>query len=424
MKRVIIIGLDGVPFELIKNLSQKGVMPNVRDILKEGTFLPMKSSLPEISSVAWSSIITGKNPAEHGILGFTDLEPFSYKIKFPSFLDLKEKPFWEKIEGKSVIINVPATYPVKEMQGVHISGFVSIKLEKAVYPKDLIPELQNIGYKIDVSSELAHKNMDLFLEDLKKTLSARIKAYRLLWEKEKNWKIFMLVFTGTDRLMHFLWSAYEDETHPYHQDFLNHFHEIDKAIGEIFEKKEKEDLFLMFSDHGFERLEKEIYLNSLLEKEGFLKREKTGDPFLLGVGEKSLAFCLDPGRIYLNLEGKFPKGYVKENEKEKILKELEMLFSDFKINGKKVIKRIFRKEEIYYGKFLDKAPDLVLLSEEGFDLKGRFNEIQIEKKGIFTGKHKYENAFFFCDKKEKIKNKFNGFSIYEISKIILDYLKE
>ena len=422
MKRVIIIGLDGVPFELIKNLSQKGVMPNVRDILKEGTFLPMKSSLPEISSVAWSSIITGKNPAEHGILGFTDLEPFSYKIKFPSFLDLKEKPFWERIEGKSVIINVPATYPVKEMQGVHISGFVSIKLEKAVYPKDLIPELQEIGYKIDVSSELAHKNMDLFLEDLQKTLSARIKTYRLLWEKEKNWKIFMLVFTGTDRLMHFLWSAYEDEAHPYHQAFLEHFHEIDKAIGEIFEKKEKEDLFLMFSDHGFERLEKEIYLNPLLEKEGFLKREKTEDPFLLGVGERSLAFSLDPGRIYLNLEGKFPKGYVKESEKEKILKELEKLFSDFKINGKKVIKKIFRKEEIYHGKFLDKAPDLVLLSEEGFDLKGRFNEIQIEKKGIFTGKHKYENAFFFCDKKEKIKN-INNFSIFEISEIILDYLK-
>ena len=422
MKRVIIIGLDGVPFELIKNLSEKGVMPNVRDILKEGTFLPMKSSLPEISSVAWSSIITGKNPAEHGILGFTDLEPFSYKIKFPSFLDLKEKPFWERIEGKSVIINVPATYPVKEMQGVHISGFVSIKLEKAVYPKDLILELEDIGYKIDVSSELAHKNIELFLEDLRKTLSARIKTYRLLWEKEKNWKIFMLVFTGTDRLMHFLWSAYEDESHPYHQDFLEHFHEIDKAVGEIFEKKEKEDLFLMFSDHGFERLEKEIYLNPLLEKEGFLKREKTEDPFLLGVGEKSLAFCLDPGRIYLNLEGEFPKGYVKENEKEKILKELEMFFSDFKINGKKVIKRIFRKEEIYHGKFLDKAPDLVLLSEEGFDLKGRFNEIQIEKKGIFTGKHKYENAFFFCNKKEKIKN-INNFSIFEISEIILDYLK-
>ena len=422
MKRVIIIGLDGVPFELIKNLSQKGVMPNMRDILKEGTFLPMKSSLPEISSVAWSSIITGKNPAEHGILGFTDLEPFSYKIKFPSFLDLKEKPFWERIEGKSVIINVPATYPVKEMSGVHISGFVSIKLEKAVYPKDLIPELQEIGYKIDVSSELAHKNIELFLEDLQKTLSARIKTYRLLWEKEKNWKIFMLVFTGTDRLMHFLWSAYENESHPYHQDFLEHFHEIDKAVGEIFEKKEKEDLFLMFSDHGFERLEKEIYLNPLLEKEGFLKREKTEDPFLLGVGERSLAFSLDPGRIYLNLEGKFPKGYVKENEKEKILKELEKFFSDFKINGKKVIKRIFRKEEIYHGKFLDKAPDLVLLSEEGFDLKGRFNEIQIEKKGIFTGKHKYENAFFFCNKKEKIKN-INNFSIFEISEIILDYLK-
>ncbi|RKY27315.1 MAG: hypothetical protein DRP61_04410, partial [Candidatus Omnitrophota bacterium] len=67
MKKIVIIGLDGVPFELIKDLSDKEVMPNTSQIIQEGDLRRMSSSLPEVSSVAWSSIITGKNPAEHGI---------------------------------------------------------------------------------------------------------------------------------------------------------------------------------------------------------------------------------------------------------------------------------------------------------------------------------------------------------------------
>src|SRR3989338_8331216 len=125
-------------------------MPNVRDVMLEGQFKKMQSSLPEVSCVAWSSIITGKNPAEHGIFGFTDLFPGTYNLKFPNFNDLKSQPFWNLVDGKSIIINVPSTYPVSEMNGVHISGFVSIELEKSVYPKFLVAKLKEMDYRLDV----------------------------------------------------------------------------------------------------------------------------------------------------------------------------------------------------------------------------------------------------------------------------------
>ena len=172
--KTVIIGLDGVPFGMIKDFAETGVMPNTAELISQGIFKKMHSSVPEVSSVAWSSLITGKNPGQHGIFGFTDLFYNSYKMRFPNFNDLKAPPFWDQWEGKSVIINVPATYPVHEMNGVLISGFVSIDFEKSVHPKSLIPSLKNLDYRLDVDSQKAHSSMDLFLKDLDKTLDARI----------------------------------------------------------------------------------------------------------------------------------------------------------------------------------------------------------------------------------------------------------
>ena len=215
-KRTVIIGLDGVPYRLIENFCQTGIMAETQKLIDKGIFMKMESSIPEISSVAWSSIITGKNPGEHGIFGYTDIPLGTYRLSFPNFVNLKAEPFWQKDKtNRSIILNVPSTFPVKPINGIHISGFVSLDLERSVYPKSLIPRLNEFNYQIDVDSSKAHKSIDLFLTDLDKTLKARIATYRHLWENE-DWDTFMLVFTGTDRLSHFLWDAYEDENHPHH----------------------------------------------------------------------------------------------------------------------------------------------------------------------------------------------------------------
>jgi len=171
---------------------------------------------------------------------------------------------------QSILINIPSTYPVKEMNGIHISGFVSVELDKAVYPDSLIPFLKKIDYRLDTDSALAHKSLDLFLEDLDKTLTSQIALYRHLWNRQP-WELFFLVFTGTDRLMHFLWKAYRDEKDQYHQDFLNHFRKIDGVIGEISANLNPNDLLLIISDHGFENINNNVNINYLLKEEGFLK---------------------------------------------------------------------------------------------------------------------------------------------------------
>jgi len=273
MKRTIIIGLDGMPYGLMDEFAQDGTMPNFGALTEESVFRQMASSIPEVSSVAWSSVITGTNPGEHGVFGFTDVAPGTYRTTFPNYNNLKAQTFWEREgSGRAVIINVPTTFPAREMNGVHIAGFVALDLERSTYPRSLVPTLQDMDYRVDVDSQKAHETLGFFLRDLDKTLQARIDVYRHLW-REGDWETFVLVFTGTDRLAHFLWDAYEDESHEHHEAFLDHFRQVDEVIGEIADNLSGDDALIMLSDHGFERLEKDVYVNYLLQEEGFLTFE-------------------------------------------------------------------------------------------------------------------------------------------------------
>ncbi|MBD3355154.1 hypothetical protein GF361_04165 [Candidatus Woesearchaeota archaeon] len=394
-KKTVIMGIDGAPYKLMKDLSDSGIMPNFKKIRERGSFKKLKSSIPEISSISWTSVITGKNPGEHGIFGFVDMIPNTYSLSFPNFMNIKEKPFWKKDDQRYIILNVPQTYPAEELKGVLISGFVALDMKKAVYPNVIIPKLEKFNYQIDVDSNKAHKNIDLFVEELFKVLDARIKTADFFWN-EADWGTFMLVFTGSDRLMHFLWDAYKNENHKYHEYFLNYFRKIDEYIGKI--DMDKYNL-IMLSDHGFEKLNVEVNINTFLENEGFLVLDKEKKNYAM-ITKETKAFSLDPARIFLNIKGKYPNGNVEDTEK--VVDDLKNSFESLEYNGKKVIKKIYKKEEIYHGNYIKNAPDLVLEANEGFDLKSKLNREKIFEKGMFTGKHNPEGFLFVNADENKI----------------------
>jgi predicted AlkP superfamily phosphohydrolase/phosphomutase len=391
--RTVIVGLDGMPYRLMDGFGRDGTMPNFGALASEGVFRPMASSIPEISSVAWSSIITGTDPGEHGVFGFTDVAPGTYRLTFPNLNSLRARPFWERAgSGRAVILNVPMTYPAREMNGVLISGFVALDLERATFPRALVPWLQELDYRVDVDSQKAHQSLDFFLRDLDRTLQARIAAYRYLWHHEA-WDTFVLVFTGTDRLAHFLWDAYEDRTHRHHEAFVEHFRQIDAVVGEIVQSLEAGDLLIMLSDHGFERLEQNVYVNRLLIEEGFLAFEDGAAPNVRAMAGDTRAFGLDPGRVYVNLKGRYPRGSVEPAAREAVLDDLEAIFESLESAGQPVIKRVYRGEELYRGPQAHRAPDLVLLGNAGYNLRGNMKARQVFETDVFTGKHSQADAF-------------------------------
>jgi predicted AlkP superfamily phosphohydrolase/phosphomutase len=370
-------------------------MPNMGNILSYGTLRRMESSIPDVSCVAWSTVITGKNPGEHGIYGFMNLSPETYRFSFPTFKDLKSAPLWERLPiGRAAVLNVPGTYPARSIDGVMISGFVAVDLERSVYPNSLLPKLRDLGYRIDVDAAKGHTDMDAFLRDCDDTLEAQIRAFRYLWEREE-WGLLFLVFTSTDRLSHFLFEACDKTDHPHHEAFRRHFGRIDEIIGEIYGRLGEDDFFMMLSDHGFGTIEREVNVNYYLKEQGFLNIvNPTADSFE-GVGEGSRAFALDPARIYVNAAGRYPRGCVSDRDRARLVDDLEAVFKELKIDGRPVVRRICRREDTFSGPHTDHAPDLVVLPHRGFDLKARLTANQLATRGVFTGAHTQDNAFLF-----------------------------
>jgi len=414
--RVIIIGIDGVPYNLMKDLSDKGVMPNFRELRKDGMFAKVSASIPDVSSVSWSSIITGKNPGEHGVYGFTDIIEGTYTISYHSSRKLRAQPFWQiKGSDKYVIINVPSTYPASKLNGFMVTGFVSPDLERAVYPSHYISLLEKFGYKTDIDLSIANKSKLLLFKELYETLDARVRLYRYLW-KNMDWNVFMFVITGSDRLEHFLWNAYIDEENKWHKKFLEFFKVVDFVIGEISSKMNENDSLIILSDHGMELKKFNVNLNTILEMEGFLYLGDRGRNFnSIEYGTK--AFALDPGRIYVNLYGRYPRGSVKNSEVDDVVTDLINLFSDLKYEDRKVIRKIYRREEIYRGPFLEKAPDLILVPNSGFNLSARLFRERVFEKDELTGMHNLD-AFLYV-KGELDKNIFSkNLTVEDILSII------
>ena len=82
---MVILGLDGVSWTMIQRLTGQGVMPNLASLLPKAQAGPMASTLPEISPVAWTTFFTARAPGEHGIYGFTEFEPGTYRVRLQLF---------------------------------------------------------------------------------------------------------------------------------------------------------------------------------------------------------------------------------------------------------------------------------------------------------------------------------------------------
>jgi predicted AlkP superfamily phosphohydrolase/phosphomutase len=390
----MVIGIDGVPYELIKDFTERGVMPNFKRLIKKYNFIKTQVPLPEISSVSWTSFMTGMNPGEHGVYGFMEINNDNYGYKFPTFPFLPVKTIWERIEknrAKSIIINLPNTYPVRKINGYLVSGFVALDLENAVYPKDFLSYLKEIDYKVDVDTALGKKDKKYFLKELHETLDNRYLLYKKLI-KEK-WNLFYFIITGTDRLHHFLFKSKDNSEHPNHNDFIGYYKRVDEIIGEITNEMENKGIpFIILSDHGFTSLKYEVYISQYLKAWGYLGFNEDNPKNLKSINENSTAFALDPSRIYIHLEGKYGKGKVKKGDYDKIRKEIKEKFLSLEIENKKVIKKVYFKEEIYKGGYFDKAPDIILLSNYGFDLKAGITKKDKYSESFFEGMHSQDNA--------------------------------
>jgi predicted AlkP superfamily phosphohydrolase/phosphomutase len=415
--KAVVLGLDGVPFSLVREYMSRGILPNVSRILGSGFRLEqMDASVPEVSSTSWTSFMTGVNPGEHGIYGFMELRQGTYRMYFPNFADVQAPTIWELLgksangkrstlrsryedavreEHRSIVLNVPQTYPAAPMNGVLTAGFVAPDLRKATYPEEAYQYLKSIGYASDVDASKAINETEVFLKDLSDALEKRRIAFEHFLEGH-DWDLFIGTVTETDRLHHFFFDAALDPGHPRHGAFVSLYRDLDGLIGSIFDKfmamTDGKGLFMTLSDHGFTCIRREVYLNQFLKREGYLKTDP-GRQYFEQIDRGTRAFVLDPGRIYINTEGAYPFGAVRPADKGKVMDEIRSaLLSLEDGEGNKVVKEIRDNDGLYKGPLKTRGPDLVCTPHDGYDLKGTLSKNEVMGKERFTGMHTRHDA--------------------------------
>lgn len=147
-KRVIVLGFDGMDYELTRKMMDEGRLPNFSRLAREGTFGPLGTTVPPQSPVAWSSFITGKDPGGHGIFDFIHREPTTlipylstsraeageplfkigkWQIPSSGSIELlrRGQPFWEVLEQhgiRTTIMRMPANFPPSGTASHELSG--------------------------------------------------------------------------------------------------------------------------------------------------------------------------------------------------------------------------------------------------------------------------------------------------------------
>lgn len=148
-RRVIVLGFDGLDYDLTRQLIAAGRMPAFAKLASAGTFAPLGTTIPPQSPVAWSTFITGLDPGGHGIFDFIHrdpktMQPFLSTTKteeggrtlkigrwqFPlsggSVELLRQgQPFWEVLEKRGIhttIIRMPANFPPSGTATRELSG--------------------------------------------------------------------------------------------------------------------------------------------------------------------------------------------------------------------------------------------------------------------------------------------------------------
>lgn len=403
-RRVVFIGLDGTPYTFLRRLIEEGRAPNAARLVDQGSLLRMDSIWPWVSSVAWSTMMTGVNPAKHNIFGFIDREPATSKQFIPTSRNMRARTLWEVLSeaGKRVIvINVPVTYPPRKVNGILVGGFLSPSLDKAVYPASYTPTLKSLGYIVDADPWKARESKDLALQEVNTALDARIRTLFHLFENEQ-WDYLHVHVMETDRLHHFLWQQME-EGHPnYAPAFYEVYRRIDDMLGQLAAKVDDDTTLMWMADHGFCSIKREVYVNRWLMDNGWLKLRTIPPDRKKGLNEIdpiSVAYSLDPGRVVIRVRGHEKDGCVTPGaEYEAIRDEIAAAALELRDpeDGEPIFQAAFKREDLYHGPYLAQAADLILAPYDGYDPKGPLYKETLTYKGDeLVGMHTYDDAMFF-----------------------------
>lgn len=369
-RSALVLGLDGATWKLLTPMMERGELPNLKSLVDSGISGNLTSVVPFLSPPAWTSAITGVNPGKHGIFDFLRRLPNQMMFVNESAASRRVPPIWMLLSDAGYrvgVINVPATDPPDPVNGFMISGLPHRSVTGYTHPPELEQELT--GYRLEkLQISLDPGREGELLAEMQATMRARAAAAeKLLTERE--WDFAWVVFTETDRVQHFYWQFMDPEWPGYDAALAARYGsaihdlwvEVDQHLGTILaaaRRKKGADLpVLVLSDHGFGPVHRELRLQS------FLRTPTAGRPPI----ESSYSPETNGSLLYFMRQGREPSGNLDAQAFEATRDDAVARIKEERdpVTGGPAARWIFRREQVYRGRYSEKSPDVVMIPAPG-----------------------------------------------------------
>jgi len=166
-KHWLVVGWDGADWDEILPMIERGELPHLARMMREGTHGAVATFRPTLSPVLWTTVATGEPPERHGIEGFEKsttraqrrlqrLSGGRRRVLY-SNADRKVPALWDLLssEGRPVLaVGYHNTYPASRVNGLMVSSFLMQGLQmlmgggsaqaaadRRVFPPELAPEI-------------------------------------------------------------------------------------------------------------------------------------------------------------------------------------------------------------------------------------------------------------------------------------------
>ncbi len=404
-RAVLIIGIDGGTWTVLRPAIETGVMPHLAGLVEEGASGVCESTVPAITPAAWSSFQVGAGPGRTGIVDF-----FGWDRKLQKLLpaDTRRLPptVWETAgeSGARVgVMNLPMSWPPRPVNGYLVSGLMTPSLESDfTWPPHLAGELlaahpdYHLFHLETAVEEASRESLEAFLDWIGGVVEGRGRAARWLLGREPL-DLFMVHFQAVDVLQHVLW-AYLDPEHPRFDPVRNRliqdrfFTLLDREIaliGQAFaESAPATPLTLLISDHGFQTHLGRFSLWRWLRERGHLQVDLSGQA---GEGPGNDGPTLDPARSTAIPGGRSNEAFIWLTEegaaRERTGNALRQGLEEVRDpgTGTRVVERVWWREDLYRGDRLDDLPDLVVVPAGGWSITGRWEREEELFRPIVSG---------------------------------------
>jgi predicted AlkP superfamily phosphohydrolase/phosphomutase len=447
--RVLLLGLDGATFTLLDKWIERGLMPNLRRLVTEGTRATLRSVIPPVTGPAWVSFSTGVHPGKHGIFDFRKRVPDRPERQLISALDVQAPTLWEMLAEAGLpvgLINLPVTYPPSDLTSFHLTDMLTPRSAASFcHPPSLYEELRpTLGeYIIDVPEGIVKgpRGMERYLEALGECTRQRTRyAEHLL--RTRPWKVATVVYVGPDRIQHPLWDVLTEEYAIFRRTAetlrVKELAEryvtlLDECVGRVVAAVPADTDVLVVSDHGFGRLRRRLKINQWLARHKLLvpsrRRGRVGRllvaadvlrlrqrlgvmlvrlrgkvpadwqrPFWRWINwSKTRAYAPSVTEMgaYVNLQGREVYGSVPPEQYEQVRDEIIACLRELRdpATGKPMLTIAARREEVFRGEHSEQAPDVVFLLQDGectMDVRLEGPLFEPASWSAWTGMHRFE----------------------------------